>query len=132
VEPSDRRVDLTGRKEDRARPDPFNYKGSLGKQKSQVHPYHMWLRGFYFPKTHELAMRPFAPEGLAPKGQDMSFGDDEGEKEFQSAVWDFSRDIQQRLKDVLEKQFKKKFKNVHYDVDNYYMDKNFGGAGERW
>ena len=100
-----------------------------GKGKSTA-DFDLWLRGFYFPGTRELAIRPFNLEALFPKSQ---YASEDDEAEYREAAAEFSDRMQEYLRGMLEKEIGKKFKKFHKNVDNQYLaDKFRGVGGTRW
>ena len=107
-----------------------NYKRRRGR-KGGVDPYDMWIRGFYFPQTHELAMRPFAMDVFKPKSE-FAIRTPEDEQLYYQMAKRESDLIQDRIAQILEKQLGK-FKKVHRDVGDEYLRDHFQGVGgERW
>jgi hypothetical protein len=104
---------------------------SRSKKKNVVAPYDMWIRGFYFPQTHELAMRPFDMDAFRPKSEFAIRTPEDEELYYQMAKKE-SDLIQSRISKLLERQLGK-FKKVHRDVGNEYLKDHFQGVGgSRW
>jgi hypothetical protein len=91
-----------------------------------------WLRGFYFPATRELAIRPYSLESLFPRSQ-FVIRDEEDDAKYRAAAQEFADRMQYHVKEMLEREIGKKFKKFHMNVDNQYMADNFKNqGGERW
>lgn len=77
-------------------------------------PFGEWLRGFWFPRTKELVMRPYDVDAIG-------WDDD----------WTYSDRMQRRVKELIEKQLKRKIpaKRFFMNVTNEWLSAQYGG---RW
>lgn len=105
-----------------------NYESALKRSGKKADKYGIWIRGFYFPRTNELAMRPYDVSVLEPS----PVRDPEHAETFYREAGLYSTEVQKRLKALLEKQMRSKFKNVYYDVGTEDLRKHFGYIRERW
>ena len=109
-----------------------NYLKRLEEQGKTTDEFDLWLRGFYFPKTRELAIRTFYLDALFPRSQ-FAIKSDEDEMEYRHAAAEFSDRMQEYLKNMLEQEIGKKFKKVHTNVDNQFLaDEYREEGGTRW
>jgi hypothetical protein len=108
------------------------YLQRLRGQGQTTDDFDLWLRGFYFPKTRELAIRTFNLEALFPRSQ-FAIRSEDDEKAYRWAAAEFSDKMQEYVKNMLEREIGKKFKKVHTNVDNQFLaDEYREEGGTRW
>jgi len=110
--------------------DALKRRGKKRNFNAPPHNYGFWIRGFYFPRTNELAMRPYDISVLEPSA--LLMRDPDNEEKFLREAGLYSTEVQRRLKELLEKQMRRKFKKVYYDVGTEDLRQHFGYIRDRW
>jgi hypothetical protein len=84
------------------------------KSRRRMAPFSHWLRGFYFPRTGELVMRPFDVSAIGCDGD-----------------WKLSDRMQRHVQRLIERQLGRKItkRRFHMNVDNEWLTRRYGG---RW
>ena len=92
------------------------YRRKLKEKGADTNEFEAWLRGFYVPKTGQLAMRPYWPR------DDYDAYDD--------AHMEINRRIQEHVRNLLQAQMKDAKLDAVHDIDNDWLRNNLGG--QRW
>ncbi len=90
------------------------YTQTLKEKTRRPAPFPLWLRGFWFPVTNELVMRPFNVAAIGREG-DRAFSDR----------------MQRHVKRLIEKQLERKIPRGRFlmNADNAWLTDRYGG---RW